>query len=205
MDESRAMNGIEGVIRMIRGQKVILDADLADIYGVATKRLNEQVRRNAERFPNDFMFRLTPQEAKNLKSHLEPSRPQTSGPELDAGNRSQSATGSQKHRTPRYRPYAFTEHGAIMAANVLNSPQAVEMSVFVVRAFIKMREHLLDRAELEKRLTQMEKVLLSHDSALRDLYQKIRPLLLPPPEVPRKRIGFSVQEARGRYRVGREA
>ena len=88
-------------------------------------------------------------------------------------------------------PYAFTEHGAIMAANVLNSRQAVQMSVFVVRAFIKMREQLLNRAEMEKRLAEIEKTLMGHDTALRDLYQKIRPLLLPPPEPQRRRIGFN--------------
>lgn len=88
-----------------------------------------------------------------------------------------------------------------MAANVLNSPSAVRMSVFVVRAFIKMREHLLKGAEMEKRLADIEKVLLSHDTALRDLYQKIRPLLLPPPEPPMKAIGFSVKESRAKYSV----
>jgi len=98
-------------------------------------------------------------------------------------------------------PHAFTEHGAIMAANVLNSRQAVEMSVFVVRAFIKIREQLLNRAELEKRLAIIEKVLLSHDDALRDLYQKIRPLLLPPPGPPRKPIGFGVREKQAYYKA----
>ena len=98
-------------------------------------------------------------------------------------------------------PSAFTEHGAIMAATVLNSPQAVRMSVFVVRAFVKMREYLLNRAELEKRLADIEKTLLAHDTALRDVYQKIRPLLLPPSDPPRKEIGFGVKEARTRYIV----
>ena len=96
-------------------------------------------------------------------------------------------------------PFAFTEHGAIMAATVLNSPRAVQMSVFVVRAFIKMREQLLNRTEMEKRLTEIEKGLLSHDAALRDLYQKLRPLLLPPPAPPSKPIGFNVRERRARY------
>lgn len=173
---------VEDLILTVRGQKVILDSTLARLYGVETKRLNEQVRRNADRFPSDFMFRLTAQEVTHLKSQFATSSLRD--------NRSQIATGSQKHRDPRFRPYAFTEHGAIMAANVLNSKQAVEMSVFVVRAFIKMREQLLNRAELEKRLAEIEKVLLSHDAALRDLYQKIKPLLLPPPALPRRQIGF---------------
>jgi len=116
--------------------------------------------------------------------------------------RSQIVTASDK-RNVRFLPYAFTEHGAIMAATVLNSPQAVRMSVFVVRAFVKMREYLLNRAELEKRLSGIEKTLLAHDTALRDVYQKIRPLLLPPPNPPRKQIGFGVKERRTRYSVRR--
>lgn len=168
---------IEEMILIIRGQKVILDADLARLYGVTTRRLNEQVRRNPKRFPVDFAYQLTVREVRN--------------------NWSQIATSSGKHRGKTYRPIVFTEHGAIMAANVLNSRQAVEMSVFVVRAFIKMREQLLNRAELEKRLTDIERVLLSHDAALRDLYQKIRPLLLPPPDPPRKPIGFEVRKEQG--------
>ncbi len=104
----------------------------------------------------------------------------------------------------KYLPYAFTEHGAIMAATVLNSPKAVEMSVFVVRAFIKMREQLLATTTLAKRLAEVEKLLLTHDSALRDLYQKIRPLLLPPPEQERKAIGFCVKERRAQYRSARK-
>lgn len=189
--KNNAIEKIEGLILMVRGQRVILDAALARLYGVSTKRLNEQVRRNIARFPNDFAFRLTPQEVTNLKSQNVTS---SSG-----GNRSQFATGSQKHRDPRYPPMAFTEHGAIMAANVLNSAKAVEMSVFVVRAFVKMREQLLATATLEKRLAEIEKVLLTHDGALRDLYQKIRPLLLPPPEKPRKKIGFDIKEPRATY------
>ena len=179
---------VEGMILSVRGQKVILDSTLARLYGVETKRLNEQVRRNVDRFPSDFMFRLTAQEVTHLKSQFATSSLRD--------NRSQIATGSQKHRDPRFRPYAFTEHGAIMAANVLNSGQAIEMSIFVVRAFIKMREQLLKRTELEKRLAEIEKVLLSHDAGLRDLYHKIKPLLLPPPAPPRRKIGFGVREKR---------
>ncbi len=189
--KNNAIERVEGLILMVRGQRVILDADLARLYGVSTKRLNEQVRRNTDRFPNDFAFRLTRQELVDLKSQIETS---SSG-----RNRSQFATGSQKHRDPRYSPMAFTEHGAIMAANVLNSPKAVEMSVFVVRAFVKMREQLLATAALEKRLAEIEKVLLTHDGALRDLYQKIRPLLLPPRDKPRRKIGFEIKEHRAAY------
>ncbi len=121
-------DNIESFIRSIRGRRVILDADLARLYGVPTKRLNEQVKRNLERFPDDFMFQLSREEAEVAR------RSSSQFATLDgAGNRSQSATGSQKHRDPRFLPYAFTENGAVMSANVLNSPEAVRMSVFVVR------------------------------------------------------------------------
>ncbi len=171
-----------------RDQKVILDADLACIYGVATKVLNQAVKRNAERFPPDFLFQLSPQEIADMPS------------QIVTGSRSQSVTLKRGHNI-KYLPYAFTEHGAIMAATILNSPQAVEMSVFVVRAFIKMREQLLATTTLAKRLADVEKLLLTHDSALRDLYQKIRPLLLPPPEPERKAIGFGVKESPAKYRA----
>jgi hypothetical protein len=190
---------IEEMILSIRGQKVILDSHLAGLYGVKTKRLNEQVKRNQDRFPLDFMFQLTPSEVADLNSLNAASNEQIAIGKENTMNRSQFATGSQKHRDPRLRPYAITEHGAIMAANVLSSRQAVEMSIFIVRAFIKMREQLLNRAELETRLVDIEKMLLSHDSALRDLYQKIRPLLLPTPDPPRKKMGFGVREKRVRY------
>lgn len=164
---------IESVITSIRDTKIILDRDLALVYGVETFRLNEAIKRNKERFPSDFLFQLTYQEVRVLIS--------------------QNAMSSLGHGGLRKLPYAFTEHGAIMAANVLNSPKAVQMSVFVVRAFMKMREQLLSRAELEKKLVQIEKELLVHDSALRDLYQKIKPLLLPPPVPPKRPIGFMVK------------
>ena len=117
---------IESVIHSVRGEKVILDVDLARIYGVSTKRLNEQVKRNTRRFPTDFSFRLSKVETEQLIGQLARSE--------QSGDRSQIATGPQKHRDPRFLPYAFTEHGALMAANVLNSTQAVKMSVLVVRA-----------------------------------------------------------------------
>jgi hypothetical protein len=120
------------LIHSVRSQRVILDADLAGLYDVPTKRLNEQYRRNLDRFPGDFAFRITPDEWVGLRSQIA-----TSSAPM---NRSQFATGSQKHRDPRYLPIAFTEHGALMAANILNSPRAVAMSVYVIRAFIRMRE-----------------------------------------------------------------
>ncbi len=189
---------VEQAILCIRGQKVILDTDLALIYGVATKVLNQAVKRNSKRFPPDFLFQLDPQEVTNLKSQFVTSSSQPDDNQHDGKRWSQFMTSSS-HGGRRKLPYAFTEHGAIMAATVLNSPQAVEMSVFVVRAFIKMREQLVNRTEMEKRLAEIEKGLLSHDAALRDLYSKIRPLLLPPPVPPKKPIGFQVRERRARY------
>jgi hypothetical protein len=157
-------------IHTIRGQRVILAGDLAKLFGVATKRLNEQVRRNTERFPVDFVFQVTAAEMVELL-------------------RSQSATLKQGQHL-KYRPYAFTEHGAIMAANVLSSPQAVAMSVYVVRAFIQQREVIAANGSILKRLAEIDKTLLLHDSALRDIYHRLQPLLQPPPEPPRKKIGF---------------
>ena len=125
---------IEPVILTIRGQKVIMDVDLARIYGVTTKVFNQAVKRNKRKFPADFMFRLTLEEYENLRSQIVTLRRGT--------NRSQIVTGFQKHRNPRYLPNAFTEHGAVMAANILRSDRAIQMSVFVVRAFIRMRQML---------------------------------------------------------------
>jgi ORF6N domain len=160
---------IEQRIYTICGVRVILDSDLAALYGVPTKRLNEQYRRNRKRFPEDFAFQLTAGEADSLRSQIATSR---------------------SHGGRRYRPYAFTEHGALQAANILNSANAVRMSVFVIRAFVKIREQLVTNAAILKRLAEIDKTLLVHDSALRDLYQKLLPLLSPPPEPPRRRIGF---------------
>lgn len=174
---------IERRIYSIRGVRVILDADLAVLYGVATKRLNEQFRRNRRRFPDDFAFQLTAEEASSLRSQF------ATASEKSPILRSQIATSSL-HGGRRYRPWAFTEHGALQAANILNSANAVRMSVFVIRAFVKMREHLAANAAILKRLAQIDKSLLVHDSALRDIYQKLLPLLSPPPDPPRRKIGF---------------
>ena len=166
---------IHSVIRTIRGRKVILDTDLAAIYSVTTKRLNEQVKRNLDRFPVDFMFRLT-------------------SAEVEALNRSQIATGSQKHRDPRFPPFAFTEHGAIQAANVLNSPRAVEMGLYVVRAFVQLREFLATNSELAAKLNELEHKLSTHDQAITGLINTIRELMAPPPEQPKRPIGFVIPQ-----------
>ena len=184
---------IANLICSIRGQRVILDADLARLYGMPTKRLNEQYRRNHERFPEDFAFQLTEEEASILRSQNATSS--------CAKNRSQIATGSQKHRDPRYLPYAFTEHGALMVANILNSAQAVAMSIYIIRAFVKMREDQAANATILKRLAEIDQTLLIHDAALRDIYQKLLPLLSPPPDPPRPEIGFHVKEDPVPYRI----
>lgn len=183
-------------ILVIRDQRVILDADLARLYGVPTKRLNEQVKRNAERFPEDFVFQLSAAEVAALGVQIAPaSTPQPNRSQIVTGSpgakaiRSQIATASK--RNVRFLPYAFTEFGALMAANVLNSPEAVKMSLYVIRAFVKIREELTATSALVKRLAQIDDTLFLHDKALRDLYQKLRPLLAPPPDPPPKpRIGF---------------
>jgi hypothetical protein len=155
---------VERVILLIRGQKVILDADLAALYGVTTKRFNEQVKRNRERFPEDFMFQLTKKEAEIL--------------------RSQFAASSWGGR--RYLPFAFTEHGAIMAANVLSSPRAIQASVQVVRAFVRLRQILASHADLARKLAQLEK---KYDRQFKVVFEAIRRLMTPPE--PKKRpIGF---------------
>jgi len=187
-------------IRHIRDVAVILDADLAAIYGVPTKRLNEQVKRNRDRFPADFAFVLTAEEWRSLRLN----EPETIGSQVDKGNRSQIATGSNpaKHRGMRARPYALTEHGALMAANVLRSAAAVKMSVFIVRAFVRQRELLAGNEAILRRLADIDKTLLLHDRGLRDLYQKLLPLLQPP-DAPKRELGFHVRERTATYRVKR--
>jgi hypothetical protein len=177
---------IDSLIVTVRGQKVLLDSALARVYGVPTFRFNEAVKRNQHRFPPDFRFQLTAEEWAALQ-HL---RSQTAILNATDSNSSQIAMSSARHRGAAYRPYAFTEHGAMMAANILNSARAIEMSVYVIRAFVKMRAVLAKDLGLARRLAEIEKSLIGHDTALRDLYDKIRPLLLPAPEPKRREIGF---------------
>ena len=167
---------ITRAILVLRGQRVLLDAELAALYGVTTKRLNEQVRRNLERFPEDFMFQLTLDEAAGLRSQI-------------ATSKSVAGRGGR-----RYLPYVFTEHGAIQAANVLTSARAVEMSVYVVRAFVQLRELLASNAELARRFDELEarieKKLVGHDQAIAAMLSAIRQLMKPAPESQRG-IGFT--------------
>jgi hypothetical protein len=178
---------LEPLIFMVRGRRVILDADLARLYGVSTGRFNEAFIRNRRRFPGDFSFRLTAEEYANLRSQIATSSFQH--PNSNGENQSHSVTGSS-HGGRRYRPWVFTEHGALMAANILRSEQAVRMSVYVIRAFVRLREALAANAAILKRLAEIDRTLLQHDGALRDIYRKLLPLLQPPPEPPKRRIGF---------------
>ena len=160
---------IENRILLIRGEKVLIDADLAEFYGVPTKRLNEQVKRNAARFPADFLFQLNAEEKSQVVAncdHLE------------------------NLKYSRNLPYAFTEHGAIMAASVLNSPTAVETSIFVVRAFIKLREMVAEQKEIQKRISDIENQLTGHDAQIMELVSLIKKLLNPDPLPKKRRIGF---------------
>lgn len=181
---------LEPLILVVRNQRVILDADLARLYGVTTKAFNQAVKRNTDRFPEDFAFQLTATELKHLRSQIVISSRETIEPIEGSPNRSQIVTGSQKHRDPRFLPWVFTEHGAVMAANILHSERAVQMSVFVVRAFVRLREHIAANAAILKRLAEIDRTLLQHDTALLDLYEKLLPLLQPPPDPPQRRIGF---------------
>ena len=173
-------------IVVLREQKVLLDSDLAALYGVETRRLNEQVRRNRARFPKDFIFELTPEEFASLKS--------------------QSATSSWGGR--RKLPLAFTEHGAIMTATILNSPRAVEVSVYVVRAFVRLREMAATHGDLAKRLDELEQktegLSMSHDTFSRNTRNQLKQVfdalreLMTPPDPPKRPIGFVTPEDKGK-------
>jgi len=179
---------LEPLILTIRNQRVILDADLAKLYGVPTKRFNEAFKRNQQRFPDDFAFQLAAAEFNNLRPQVATSSSQAIESIHINLIRSQSVTSS--HGGRRYRPWAFTEHGAVMAANILRSERAVHMSVFVVRAFVRLREQIAANRAILKRLAEIDKTLIEHDTALLDLYEKLLPLLQPPPDPPQRRIGF---------------
>src|SRR5580704_9046938 len=162
---------VESRILILRRQRVILDSDLAPLYGVPVGRLNEQVKRNRQRFPADFMFQLTTNEHKALRSQI--------------------ATSKKGRGGRRYPPYAFTEHGAIMAATVLNSKRAVEMSVFVVRAFVRMREMLVKNRQLAAKVNELDRRLETYDTAIQEIIDAIKELMVP--DAPSKRkIGFQL-------------
>jgi len=168
------MKPVEPKIVILRGARVILDSELAEPYGVQVKRLNEQVKRNAARFPHDFMFRLSLNEDRNL--------------------RSQFATSSSAHGGRRHLPYAFTEHGAIMAATVLSTRRAIEMSVFVVRAFVRLRNMLATNAKVASKLVELESRLKGHDASIQAIIDAVDELMSPPPRK-RRPIGFMAPKA----------
>jgi hypothetical protein len=176
---------VEPLIFTIRGHRVVLDTDLAHVYGATTKTFNQAFKRNQHRFPADFAFQLTPAEMDNLRSQFVTSSLQAT--DSPGNNRSQIVTTS--HGGRRYLPWAFTEHGALMAANILRSERAVQMSVFVVRAFIRLREQLATNTAVVTRLADIEKRLLRHDQELLDLYLKLH-ALQEPADPPKRRIGF---------------
>jgi hypothetical protein len=161
---------VEPRILEIRGQKVVMDADLAALYEVLTKALNQAVARNLDRFPGDFRFQLTAKEANAL--------------------RSQFVTSNKRRGGRRYLPWVFTEHGALMAASVLNSARAVEMSVYIVRAFVRLREYARGHGEITKRLDAIERRVTDHDENLRDMFDSLRELLTPSTRTTRE-IGFA--------------
>ena len=162
---------VESRILLLRGQRVILDSDLAELYGIEVKRLNQQVKRNARRFPSDFLMRLSVHEAANLRSQI--------------------VTSNLRRGGRRYLPYAFTEHGVIMAASVLNSGRAVQMSIFVVRAFVRMREALAANQQVLLKLRELEHRVEGHDGDIHDLVEAIHGLMRAEPASGR-RIGFAL-------------
>lgn len=166
---------MEQAILLIRGQKVMLDADLAQLYGVETKILNKAVKRNLDRFPEDFMFQLTTEEAEDLRFQFGTSKGQRGG--------------------RRYLPYAFTEQGVAMLSGVLNSPRAVRVNIEIMRAFLRLRRLLAAHTELAKKLSEMEQ---KYDDQFRVVFDAIRALMTPP-EKPRKKIGFEAKEGRTAY------
>src|SRR5713101_5430974 len=168
-------SAVESRILFLRHQRVILDADIAELYGVPVRQLNQQVKRNQERFPSDFVFQLTAKEDEILRSQIVISR--------------------DTHGGRRYRPFAFTEHGAIMAATVLNSEEAVQMSVFVVRAFVRLREMLAANKELAARIEELEAHVGAHDGSIQAIIKIIKRLMNPPPGR-RRKIGFALPPTR---------
>jgi len=185
-------------IRWIRGHKVLLDSDLALLYGVATKVLNQAVKRNRERFPDDFMFQLNADETGFLRLQfvtLEKER---------RTNWSQIVTSSEKHRGKRYRPYAFTEQRIAMLSSVLNSDRAIKVNIAIMRAFVKLRQLLNVNRELAKKFSELEQRVGKHDEDITAILEAIRQLMAPP-EKPRREIGFHVREKAPLYRVRKRA
>jgi hypothetical protein len=194
------LNRIAQSIHVFREQRVILDWELAQLYGVAAKVLNQAVKRNRKRFPADFMFQLSAKEFENLKSQIATSSGDRTEAEMLATNWSQSVTSSSKYRGKTYRPYAFTEQGVAMLSSVLNSERAVKVNIAIMRAFVKLREMLETNRELARKFAELENRVGKHDDEIAAIIDAIRQLMAPP-EKPRREIGFHVREKAPRYRA----
>ena len=190
-------------IRQLRGEKVLLDYDLAALYGVAVKVLNQAVKRNRKRFPSDFMFQITDEEAAFLRLFSSSVREVAQRQEA-ATNWSQFVTSLPKHRGAKYRPYAFTEEGVAMLSSVLNSERAVKVNIAIMRAFVRLRQALDTNRELAKKFSELERRVGKHDEEIAAILEAIRQLMAPP-EKPRREIGFHVRETPPRYRVTKPA
>jgi ORF6N domain len=186
-------------IRHFRGEKVLLDFDLAALYGAETRVINQAVRRNADRFPADFMFQLSGEEAGTLSQVVTPS---VAG--HNVSNSSQIVMSSGKYRGKRYRPYAFTEQGVAMLSSVLNSKSAVKMNIAIMRAFVQLRRALETNRELARKFSELERRIDKHDTEIDAILEAIRQLMAPPEE-PRREIGFHVREEAARYRTHKRA
>jgi hypothetical protein len=185
-------------IYLLRGQKVMLDFDLAALYGVATKALNQAVKRNRGRFPDDFMFQLTAEEISILRSQTVTSNAHPPAAPLKRPTRSQFVTRSFKHREKRSRPYAFTEQGVAMLSSVLKSERAVKVNIAIMRAFVKLRQALETNRALARKFSELEKRVGKHDEEIGAIIEAIRQLMAPP-QKPRREIGFHVRESSPRY------
>jgi hypothetical protein len=182
-----------------RGEKVLLDFDLAVLYGVETRVINQAVRRNADRFPADFMFQLSSEEAEILSQVVTPS---VAG--HDVSNSSQIVMSSGKYRGKRYRPYAFTEQGVAMLSSVLNSESAVKMNIAIMRVFVQLRRALETNRELARKFSELERRVDKHDAEIAAILEAIRQLMAPPAK-PRRGIEFHVREQAARYQTHKRA
>jgi hypothetical protein len=175
---------IANAIFLIRDQKVLLDSTLAELYGVDTKTLNRAVKRNADRFPLDFMFRLDEQEVANLRCQI--------------------GTSSSVHGGRRYLPFAFTEQGVAMLSSVLNSPRAIQVNIAIMRAFIKLREALATNQDLSRKFADLESRVGDHDEKFAEIIEAIRQLISPPADETKREMGFHVKESSPPYRTRRK-
>ncbi len=185
-------------IRNFRGEKVLLDFDLAALYGVETRVLNQAVKRNADRFPSDFMFQLSVEETEMISQRVTSSAGQT------VSDSSQIVMSPGKHRGKRYRPYAFTEQGVAMLSSVLNSERAIKVNIAIMRAFVKLRQILDTNREFAKKFSELEQRVGKHDEEIDAILEAIRQLMAPPGR-PRREIGFHVREKAPRYGARKRA